>query len=128
MARAVLDTNVIISSVISRRGFPRAIVSAWQAGNFELVTSPALIAEVTNSLSYDRVKRRYGLTDETLSVLLSTLQTRSTLIPDPTDVPVICGDPDDDIVLGVCRGAAVDFLVTGDKLLLDLGSHGQHLS
>jgi predicted nucleic acid-binding protein len=36
----------------------------------------------------------------------------------------VTGDPEDDLVLATGRLARVDYLVTGDRELLNLGQHG----
>lgn len=41
----VLDTNVIISSLLSSKCAPAEIIRRWEAGEFDVATSPVLIAE-----------------------------------------------------------------------------------
>jgi len=46
MIRAVLDSNVIVSSVIRQEGAPGQLLrAALEAGKFTLVTSPFLLRE-----------------------------------------------------------------------------------
>lgn len=40
-----------------------------------------------------------------------------------TTVPAIVRDLDDDYLLGMCEGCQADFLITGDKDLLTLGTY-----
>lgn len=42
--RAVLDANVLIPAVLAPRGTPARLVLAWQAGEFDPVVSPPLLA------------------------------------------------------------------------------------
>jgi predicted nucleic acid-binding protein len=56
--RAVLDPNILIATVLSRSGAPAQLVSRWLAGEFELVVSEALIAELERALAYPKVRRR----------------------------------------------------------------------
>ena len=56
--RAVLDSNVLIASLLSRSGAPAQIVSRWLAGEFELVVSEALLAELARALAYPKVHKR----------------------------------------------------------------------
>ncbi len=41
MIRAVLDTNVIVSGILSKKGAPAKILKAWFEDRFHLVTSRA---------------------------------------------------------------------------------------
>jgi len=118
-----LDTNVIVSSVISQRGAPREVLLAWQAGSFELVTSPALIAEVARALRYRRIMERYSLSETDVRAVVTLLWTQGRVIEDPERVEPLTGDPADDLVLAVSRDGQAEFPVTGDRILLDLGEH-----
>jgi putative PIN family toxin of toxin-antitoxin system len=123
VARAVLDTNVIVSSVISAHGPSRAIFLAWQARRFELVTSPALIAEVGRALRYERVMQRYRLDDADVRSVLALLWTQGVVLEDPVEVEELVRDPDDNILLALSRDGRAEHLVTGDRLVLELQSY-----
>jgi len=119
---AVLDTNVIVSAVISERGAPRRILEAWRNERFTVVTAPILIAEVGRALRYDRVRVRYGVTDEDIRATVALLWTQSALVDDPTAVVSLTGDPDDDVLVACARAGEVDFLVSGDNRVRALGT------
>ena len=42
----VLDTNVIISALLSPSGPPAEIIDHWEADDFDVVTSPPLLSEL----------------------------------------------------------------------------------
>ena len=48
--RAVLDPNILIAALLSRSGAPAQIVWRWLAGEFELVVSETLLAELERAL------------------------------------------------------------------------------
>lgn len=124
MPRVVLDTNVIVSAVISDKGPPRHVFEAWAAGRFTLLMCPSLIAEVARALRYDRIQRRYRLADEDIRATLALLWSQGEVSPDPSHVESVTGEAGDDTLLALCRDADAEFLVTGDRQLLGLGSHG----
>jgi hypothetical protein len=45
------------------------------------------------------------------------------LLVEPTAVPPVAPDPDDDVVIGTALAAKADFLVTGDRTLLAVGEY-----
>jgi len=49
--RAVLDVTVLISGILSPTGTPARLLLAWQAGEFELMVSPALLDELRRALA-----------------------------------------------------------------------------
>ena len=54
--RVVLDTNVLLSALISARGAPESIYRAWRAARFELVTSTAQLDELRRVSRYPKIK------------------------------------------------------------------------
>jgi uncharacterized protein len=116
--RAVLDVNVLISALISPTGTPARIVSQWLEGGFELVVSPALVAEAQRTLALPKLRARIDQADAERFIELLTDRAES--IPDPEDPPTIrSSDPGDDYLLALAASEQVA-LVSGDDHLLAL--------
>jgi uncharacterized protein len=116
--RAVLDVNVLISALISPTGTPARIVSQWLEGGFELVVSPALVAEAQRTLALPKLRARIDQADAERFIELLTDRAES--IPDPEDAPTIrSSDPGDDYLLALAASEQVA-LVSGDDHLLAL--------
>ncbi len=93
--RAVLDTNVLVSATLIRDGNEDRILRAWRRGAFELVLSPAMLAEAGRVLTYGKLSRRQWLTGEEVASLLELLAMQSLIVPG-TMVIRRCRDPEDD--------------------------------
>jgi uncharacterized protein len=116
--RAVLDVNVLISALISPTGTPARIVSQWLEGGFELVVSPALVAEAQRTLALPKLRARIDQADAERFIELLTDRAES--IPDPENPPTIrSSDPGDDYLLALAASEQVA-LVSGDDHLLAL--------
>jgi uncharacterized protein len=112
MVRAVLDANVLISAILSPRGSPARLLLAWQAGAFELVASPALLAEVARALRYPKLARLIPPADA--DAFVAWIARSAILSPDPKAVPAIrSADPNDDYLLALAT-AEHAVLVSGD--------------
>lgn len=121
--RAVLDTNIIVSSYMVALGPPARILAAWGAGRFDLVVSLTLLAEYMRALSYDRIRRRHQLSAERIQADIARFREEGYLV-EPTDVPVvILADRDDDHVLACAVAGNADYIVSGDPHLVDLGEY-----
>ena len=123
--KIVADVNVIVSATIAPLGMSRSILTAWREGRLELVTSDGMIAEVEQKLRYPRIGGKYRLTDDDIRTVVATLRTQAQVVAVPLGaIRDITGDPEDDYVLAtaVVQGQ-VDYLVTGDRGLLQLGRH-----
>jgi len=57
MLRAVLDTNVIVSGVITNNGIPFEILRKWENGEFVLVVSKLILEEINKVLHYPKIKK-----------------------------------------------------------------------
>ncbi len=113
--RAILDTNVLISAILSRRGSPARLVLAWQAGAFELVVSPALLAELARALAYPKIARLVPSADA--EAYVAWIARSAVLAADPVGAPSIrSADPDDDYLVALAMAERA-VLVSGDAHL-----------
>jgi putative PIN family toxin of toxin-antitoxin system len=118
--RAVLDTNVFVSALISPMGKPAAVLKAARSGRFTLVSSPPINEEIIEVLNRPRLRDRYNLGNRIFDVSFILWEVAE-LVLDLPDVR-ICSDADDDKFLATAIGGKADYLVTGDAGdLLHLG-------
>ena len=121
MLQAVLDTNVFVSSLLSKSGLPAKILDAWRAGQYLLITSPSIIAEIKAVLESPRISRKYLITRNDIEQLINLLEKDAVVVPGHTDVEgAIPEDPKDEMFLACAMDAGADMIVTGDHHLLDL--------
>jgi putative PIN family toxin of toxin-antitoxin system len=119
--RAVLDVNVLISTLLSPSGSPAQLLLAWQAGEFELVVSPALLAELRRALAYPKIVRLVPPDDG--EAFVAWLSRTAALARDPSGAPPICSpDPNDDYLLALAAEQQA-VLVTGDRHLLGVAGN-----
>lgn len=117
--RAILDPNVLVSALLSPRGSPARVFRAWLDGAFELIVSPALLAELERTLDYPKLRRRISGDDR--QGLLELLRHSATIVDDSAQQLVVLAsrDPGDDYLLALAADQQAA-LVSGDKDLLAL--------
>ena len=110
--RVVLDTNILVSALITKGTPPDQLYQAWLRNEIELVTSDVQIDEVTDILARPRL-RRYVDPDEAAQ-MVGAIHLRATVL---TGVPVTrrSPDPKDDPLLAVAVAGDVGLVVSGDK-------------
>ncbi len=111
--RVLLDTNVLVSAVLFG-GLPRRLLQRALRGEFEVVTSPRLMAEFEEILT-----ARFGLPPEIAEAARSEYEQVALLVR-PRRVPRVVRDPDDNEVLAATMSGDAGLIVTGDRDLLVL--------
>jgi putative PIN family toxin of toxin-antitoxin system len=116
--RAVLDTNIAVSALLFANARLAPIRLAWQAIKFAPLASTATTEELIRVLGYAKFKLSSADRDE----LLADYLPYCTTVIVPRKVPKIpsCRDPWDLPFLQLAAHARADFLVTGDRDLLDI--------
>ncbi len=121
--RAVLDTNIFVSAFLSRNPSSptRELIDRWQAGEFTLLISDALVDELTEKLLQRRIS------EERVTELLALLVSMAEWVDVPAESvhPEIADDPDDDAVLACAVVGRAGFLVTYDAHFEALGGNHQ---
>ncbi len=110
----MVDTNVIISAIISLEGVPAQILKALRKNKAVLLVSDAIVQEYLEVLEYPKIQKYKKLDAEhvrDLSSFLLTLTERVELLIEIKKSP----DPDDDKFLSTAVNGKADLLITGDK-------------
>ena len=115
--RVVLDNNVVVSTLLFRRGVLSWLRLAWQASDFVPLASRETLAELRRVIGY----RKFGLShhDQVGAMRRYRPWCEMVTITEPPDVPD-CRDPRDRPFLELAAVARADALVTGDGDLLAL--------
>lgn len=119
---AVFDTNVFVSALLSRNpnSPTQELLRRWQAEEFTLLISQALLVELVEKLTTRGVSR------EAIQELLIAIirLARWVEVPAEAILPVVVNDPDDDTILACAAVGQADYLVTYDPHFDMLG--GSH--
>ena len=118
--RVILDTNILLSALLSPLGAPAKLLDAWERKVFTLVVCDALIAELRNVASRPFFRAR--LRASTVELLAAGLQSFSLYCKNVPPGPV-APDPKDSYLLALAEASQAEFLVTGDKELVSVRRH-----
>ncbi len=117
--RAVLDTNVLISSVIAT-GVPHEIVVKGFSSEYQIVVSVATLTEFRDTLL--KYPEKFHMDEEDVQQEVETIRYFAEFVDPDEEITAVEADPDDDKFLEAAVAGNVDYIVSGDRHLLDLGS------
>lgn len=122
MLKVLLDTNQLVSSLLTVHGVQGQLVDEWRRRAFVLFLAPGQLEEVAEVLKRPKIAKKYSIAPGDRQAFLELLRTQALLLPHQRR-PGVCRDPDDDYVLGCAVAGGVDYLVTGDADLLSVGQY-----
>ena len=117
MLRIVLDTNVLVSAIISD-GKPRELLRKGISKEFCFVTSDLLLRELSIVLRRPKFKTDE---DEIHRIILALMQAAE-VVEVVSKFRLVEVDPKDDMVVQTAHDGRADFIVSGDSHLLALKS------
>ena len=116
--RVTLDSSVLVAAHISRAGVCTELLEEVLFSH-ELVLSEFILGELR-----EKLLTKFGYPKEQVEAAVSHLNRVAKLV-EPTTVPSdVCRDPEDFLVLGTAIAGRSTVLVTVDKDLLVVGTHG----
>lgn len=111
--RILFDTNVLIASLVSH-GFCQELLE-HSFIEHDLITSDFILSELK-----DKLVKKFKFSEEIAAEAIDLFGSRMKVVtPARLDSPV-CRDADDDNVLSAAVAGLCDFIVTGDKDLLEI--------
>jgi putative PIN family toxin of toxin-antitoxin system len=117
--RAVLDTNLLVSYLLTHRPPIATLIDGFLAKDvFVMVTAPELLAELDRVLTYPKLQCYY--TDEERTRFVALVLALSEVVELPETIPRLCRDPDDDRLIACAVVGEADIIVSGDDDLLAL--------
>jgi putative PIN family toxin of toxin-antitoxin system len=117
--KVVLDTNILVSALLFKGGLA-ALVDLWKKGRLIPVLSRETFQEFKAVLEYPK----FSLTRQDMKVIIEEEVLPYFEVIEITDnIKGICRDSDDDKFIACAVSASADFIVTGDRDLLDMGKY-----
>jgi putative PIN family toxin of toxin-antitoxin system len=107
--RIVLDTNVVVSGLLTAFGPPAQIIDLASSGDITLVVDDRILSEYEDVLT----RPRLGFDALEIADFLRLAEDAEHTIGAP--LPFALADPDDEPFLEVAIAGAVDALVTGNE-------------
>ena len=115
--RVVIDTNIFISSFFNPNGNPKRVIDLWKNGKITICITEEILKE------YVKVLAGLGFSNEPeLEELLGLFKKKNNIIyiASTPKFNLIKDDPDDDKFIECAVAARAQYIISGDKHLLNL--------
>ena len=121
--RIVVDTNLWISGLLWR-GNPWRLLRLAEAGDVEICMAPAMLIELAEVLTYERLRPRLGQLGLSPAELMAyVVDLVSVFEVAEEGRSLVIADPDDDVFLQCAVVAGAAYVISGDHHLLALGTY-----
>ena len=114
MLRVVVDTNVYISAIF-RGGKPRHVIDLGRDGKIQIFTSEDIEQEIL-----DKLMTKFGLNSDDAGRVMADFSTFTKPIRISRRIHVVKDDPDDDKFIECAVECDAEFIISGDKHLLNM--------
>jgi len=118
MLRVVLDTNVLISAIISE-GKPRELLKRGIANQFSIITSDLILKELALVLQ----RSKFKTSEDEIHRITSALTRSADVVNVKSKFKAVREDPKDDMIIQTAYDGHADMIVTGDSHLLRLENY-----
>lgn len=115
----IIDTNLWIRFLISEKFIK--LDNIILKNEVQLIFSQELLAEFFEVIARPKFKKIFS--KELVSRIMELISDHSVLV-NTNSIVSVCRDPEDNFLLALAKDAKADFLLTGDKDLLEIGKFG----
>ncbi len=124
--KVVIDTNVIVSGILTRNGYSAKIIDAWMTGKYFVpVISNELISEIKEVLQRPKIKNRLSTHPKNIKLILGRLINQSEKITIKKTVDGLFSDSKDHFLLELAVTADAKIIVTGDSGIIQHMKYGE---
>ncbi len=123
MMRIILDTNVMVSAILSPRSTSAQIIRLVLDGVVNLIISHDILDETLRVIRYPKLvklMKKNGVALKEVEYVIDRLSAIAVVTPGKLTLDVIQDDPSDNKILACAVEGEVDFIISGDHHLIEL--------
>lgn len=112
----VLDTNVIVSSVINKHGPSAKIRQLWKEHElFDVAVSNPILEEIERVMGKKHIQKRHGWSKEGIHRFVKNLREKCYVVSPTKRVRVVKNDPTDNMFFECALEAQARFIISGNE-------------
>ena len=118
--KAVIDTNLFVSGLFSKKSVSARLQASWVNLDFNLVTSIDIIKEVNRVMHYPRIQERFKPNEEKIKHFFRLIFRKAIITKDLYKTDKITDDPTDNKFLACALEGKADYIISRDPHLRNL--------
>jgi putative PIN family toxin of toxin-antitoxin system len=118
--KIVIDANLFAGALTKPFSNPGKILESIRDNEVELVLSPAIIREVKRILLFPKIRKYHRKTRQELDTFFEDILMFAWIVEGETKIDVIQNDPSDNKYLACALESEADFMISGDRHLLQI--------
>jgi len=123
-AKVVLDTNIWIS-IFFNKTLSREFGDLFRSGKIEIFVSKEILKEIARILEYPKIKSILEMSGITSREILNEILRLSKVTNPKKKLEIVKENPEDNVFLECALESGADYVVSGDKRLLNLKKFGE---
>jgi putative PIN family toxin of toxin-antitoxin system len=123
LIKIVVDANLFARALIKPDSNPGKILELIKQNKVELVISPSIIKEIKRILLIPKIKKYHQKTAQQLDTFFNDLLIFAWVVEGKAEIDVIQADPTDNKYLACALEGEADYIISGDRHLLDVGQY-----
>lgn len=120
--RIVIDTNVLVSAFLSKRGAPAQLLAQLEQDAFVLLVSEPILDEYERALNYKKVSDLHGMSPVEVAEAVDNLRATAVTVEPAEPLRVVESDPDDDKFFECAVAGGAAYLISGDTHVRAIGA------
>ncbi|AEB08257.1 putative toxin-antitoxin system toxin component, PIN family [Desulfobacca acetoxidans] len=123
MIKTVIDANVFVSSALAPGSNPDKVIGLARKGRITLLISQDILKEIRTVFMYPEIKRRLKITAKEIDEFLAEIAKPALITPGVLNLKEVKADRKDDKYLVCAVEGQADYIISGDKHLLNLDNY-----
>ena len=123
MIRVVLDTNQIISAILTPGGLAYTILQysgLREEQKYQLILSEPILEEVSRVLKYGRLRTLHKWNDERICTFINSLREVAIITSGHINVDIVRADPEDNKFFSAALEGGASYIVSRDAHLHEI--------
>jgi len=117
--KAVLDTNILVS-LLFKKGLAKEFSKLMEKGSVEFYSSEEILGELARVLTYPKIEQVFKKAGINKTTALESIIEILKIVNPKVKVDAVKSDPLDNKVLECALEAGANYVVSGDRHLLEL--------